>query len=447
MAETFATDIAKSLLRKLGSFAAREFCLAWGLEGGLARLEETLSAINAVLSDAESKQSQNDSIRFWLQKLKEVLYDAEDVLDELEMSHKINDLIDRLVEIASLQPDCNLNEQTIDYSHVLHEETEMRPSFESFSCLIGRDKDEEPLPMSPNKLHRVRSVLFDGSDIEEPRCKTDCGKCLIEFKRVRSLELLDGCELLPERIGALKHLRYFNLVRNSKLKRLPKSVFKLQNLQALLLGYGFEELPEDVRYMISLRFLFLITKQKRLPEGGIGCLKCLQVLFISMCDDLEYLCEDMQGLKSLRKLGIVGCKSLISLPRSMKYLTALEFLGIVDCEKLDLATMEEEHEKEIKPLRLQTVIFAELPATLALPKQILQGSADTLQTFMIGDCPNIRELPECISNLKKLQNLEIKSCPTLSQRCQRETGEDWPKIAHIPKIDVDDYDNDEETSN
>nr|TKR98963.1 hypothetical protein D5086_0000197710 [Populus alba] len=84
MAEAFATEIAKSLLGKLGSCAVQEFRLAWGLEDDLARLEERLKAINAVLSDAEKQQSKNDRIRLWLHKLREVLYDAEDVLDEIE---------------------------------------------------------------------------------------------------------------------------------------------------------------------------------------------------------------------------------------------------------------------------------------------------------------------------------------------------------------------------
>ena len=53
MAEAFAAEIAKSLLGKLGSFAGQEFRLVWGLEDDLARLEERLKAINAVLSDAE----------------------------------------------------------------------------------------------------------------------------------------------------------------------------------------------------------------------------------------------------------------------------------------------------------------------------------------------------------------------------------------------------------
>ncbi|KAH8483080.1 hypothetical protein H0E87_027722, partial [Populus deltoides] len=91
-------------------------------------------------------------------------------------------------------------------------------------------------------------------------------------------------------------------------------------------------------------------------------------------------------------------------------------------------------------------MFEELPATLALPEQLLQGSAESLQTFIIRGCPNIEEMPECIGNLNKLQNLEITGCPSLSKRCRRETGEDWPKIKHIPKIKNDGDDSDEETS-
>jgi len=143
MAEAFAAEIAKSLLGKLGSFAGQEICLAWGLEADIARLEKRLKAINAVLSDAEQKQSKNERIRFWLNDLTEVLYDAEDVLDEIEcetlrrevvkttgstsrkvrrvfsstnkiafrlrMGHKIKSIIERLAEISSLKSEFNLS--------------------------------------------------------------------------------------------------------------------------------------------------------------------------------------------------------------------------------------------------------------------------------------------------------------------------------------------------
>jgi len=842
MADAFTSEIAKSLLGKLGSFSVQEFCLAWGLEADVARLEKRLSAITAVLSDAEQKQSKNDRIRFWLNDLREVLYDAEDVLDEIEcetlrrqvvkttgstsrkvrrffsssnkiafrsrMGHKIKSIIERLADISSLKSDFNLSEQTIDCSHVLHGETEMNRSFESFSGLIGRDNDKEriinllaapskvgdahpfvlpivgmgglgktslaksvcdaenvkshfelkmeacvsddfslkqvmqkiiesatekrcadlnegkliqnledimkgkkyllllddvwneeaqkwlllqtllskgadgskiivttrsrrvaeimgtvaahnlsllgqedclslfykcafkegqkelypnlvgigkeivakckqvplavinlgtqlygkidetewksvrdsekweeegdgilpalkisyqrlpthlkrcflycsvfpkdyifpdlelvqfwmaqglilqssnpnekledvglryvrelisrcffqgyvdfnyvagfkmhdlmhdlasslaqnefsiissqnhqiskttrhlsvldtdsffhqTLPKFANNFHQVRSIVFDDS-IVGPPCKPDFEKCLMEFKHLRSLELLgdSGFEAFPERMGTLKHLRYLDFRNNTKIKRLPKSIFKLQSLQILVTGDGLEELPKDVRHMISLRFLYLITQQKRLPEGGIGCLECLQTLFIAQCENLENLCEDMQGLKSLRKLVIDECDSLISLPRSIKCLTTLEELFIIDCEQLDLMTIKEEKEEKIQPLplSLRIVLFANLPATLALPEQLLQGSAESLQTFIIKRCPNIREIPDCIGNLKKLQNLEISDCPSLRKRCRRGTGEDWPKIKHIPKIKVDNDDSDEETS-
>ncbi|XP_073261680.1 uncharacterized protein [Populus alba] len=305
------------------------------------------------------------------------------------------------------------------------------------------------VPKFPNNFHQVRSIVFVDS-IVGPTCKTDFEKCLSKFKHLRSLELLDDSEFeaFPERIDALKHLRYFYFRSNAKIKRLPKSIFKLQNLQALLIGLGLEELSKDVRYMISLRFLYLVTQQKRLPEGGIGCLECLQTLFIAHCENLEDLCEDMQVLKSLRKLVIFECDSLISLPRSIKCLITLEELFIIKCEKLDLMTIEEEKEGKIQPLSptLRIVLFATVPATIALPDQLFQGSAESLQTFIIRDCPNIREMPECISNLKKLQNLEIIDCPRLSKRCIRGTGEDWPKIKHITKIKVDNDDSGEEIS-
>ena len=73
----------------------------------------------------------------------------------------------------------------------------------------------------------MRTLVFVTS-LEEPSCRTDFEKCLSGFKHLRSLELMDVCEFLPDKIGSLKELRYLNLVENTKLiKRFPKSIFKL----------------------------------------------------------------------------------------------------------------------------------------------------------------------------------------------------------------------------
>ncbi|KAL4614066.1 hypothetical protein ACB092_07G028400 [Castanea dentata] len=58
----------------------------------------------------------------------------------------------------------------------------------------------------------------------------------------------------------------------------------------------------------------------------------------------------------------------------------------------------------------------------------------SLETLDIWDCPNLTSLPEGMSHLTSLQRLDIVGCPKLKQRCEKENGEDWDKISHIPKV-------------
>ena len=83
-AETFVFNIAAKLLGELVSPAFQEACLVWGVESDLRRLENTLSNVKAVLLDAEDQQVHNQELTVWLGQLREVFYDAQDVLDDFE---------------------------------------------------------------------------------------------------------------------------------------------------------------------------------------------------------------------------------------------------------------------------------------------------------------------------------------------------------------------------
>ena len=50
----------------------------------LKRLNITLLSINAVVDDAEQKQITNRNVKAWLDEVKDAVYDAEDVLDEID---------------------------------------------------------------------------------------------------------------------------------------------------------------------------------------------------------------------------------------------------------------------------------------------------------------------------------------------------------------------------
>ncbi|KAA3472029.1 disease resistance protein RGA2-like [Gossypium australe] len=82
MAEAIAFDIAAELIIKLSSRALSQVGLLWNLKNDLDDLERTVSTIKAVLLDAEERSVTDNRVKVWLEELKDVLYDADDLLDD-----------------------------------------------------------------------------------------------------------------------------------------------------------------------------------------------------------------------------------------------------------------------------------------------------------------------------------------------------------------------------
>ncbi|KAJ6383137.1 hypothetical protein OIU77_031547 [Salix suchowensis] len=85
MAEVVLFHITEEILNKLGSLSAQEVALWWGLKDQLRKLNDTVTRIKAVIQDAEVKaqnKRQNHQIEDWLKKLREAVYDAEDLLED-----------------------------------------------------------------------------------------------------------------------------------------------------------------------------------------------------------------------------------------------------------------------------------------------------------------------------------------------------------------------------
>ncbi|XP_044509777.1 disease resistance protein RGA2-like isoform X3 [Mangifera indica] len=193
MAEIIVSVIAEKVLDKLITLVYDEVSLASGVKNDVKQLTDTLNTIKVVLSDAEEKQNHNPKLRVWLEKLKEVCYDAEDVLDEVEVEnlrnqvvnrqsiakkvchfcsssnpvvfrftlrHKIKEINKRLAKITVDKNDYNLTEK-IDSSHVIGWDRETH-SFIRDSDVIGRDKDKEMIIESllqPSYGHENVSVI------------------------------------------------------------------------------------------------------------------------------------------------------------------------------------------------------------------------------------------------------------------------------------------------
>ncbi|KAL5548702.1 hypothetical protein UlMin_003933 [Ulmus minor] len=113
---------------------------------------------------------------------------------------------------------------------------------------------------------------------------------------------------------------------------------------------------------------------------------------------------------SLTELHIVGCKKLIlGLPDC--HLPSLKSILITGCAEMVSVFVCQSHQEM---------------DTNAFP---------SLESMCVYACPKLECLPR-EGLLLSLSELGIYQCPLLKQRCQRGTGEDRPKIQHIPSIDI-----------
>ena len=83
MADQIPFGVVDHILIKSGSLAVQEIRSMYGVPKELTKLCGKLGTIKAVLLDAEEKQQQNNhAVKDWVWRLKGVVYDADDLLDD-----------------------------------------------------------------------------------------------------------------------------------------------------------------------------------------------------------------------------------------------------------------------------------------------------------------------------------------------------------------------------
>ncbi|KAG7950755.1 hypothetical protein I3843_13G132300 [Carya illinoinensis] len=84
-----ARPILSEIIRNVSSLISGEYSLIHGVKEDLEKVSSHLKSIKAVLEDVEKKQLNQQHLKDWLEKLQEVVFDAEDVLDTFATDTKV----------------------------------------------------------------------------------------------------------------------------------------------------------------------------------------------------------------------------------------------------------------------------------------------------------------------------------------------------------------------
>ncbi|XP_060670856.1 putative disease resistance protein RGA4 [Ziziphus jujuba] len=82
MAEAVLSSLLQVIFEKLSSQIFDEYGFLQGTKKEMRKLHSVLSSIHSVLEDAEDRNILEKAVKDWLIKLKDVAYDADDLLDE-----------------------------------------------------------------------------------------------------------------------------------------------------------------------------------------------------------------------------------------------------------------------------------------------------------------------------------------------------------------------------
>ncbi|GLT43454.1 hypothetical protein SLA2020_174000 [Shorea laevis] len=183
-------------------------------------------------------------------------------------------------------------------------------------------------PESISDVEKLRSLSVTSSDSPDGVINDgDLRNLLNEARRLRALTISGYLSsTISEEIGNLLHLRYLYFQFGFHLKRLPKALCRLHNLQTLALYQcpNLERLPDEVENLVNLTVLctVLCSSLTFYPKGVRRLTRLTQLVGLIVrvdCNDpQEFSIGDLANLKQLAVLSMKMMGNTINVEESKK---------------------------------------------------------------------------------------------------------------------------------
>ncbi|QCD95308.1 disease resistance protein RPM1 [Vigna unguiculata] len=340
----------------------------------LGNLNIMLHSINALAHDAEQKQFTDPHIKAWLFSVKEAVFDAEDILDEIDY------------EITRCKVEAESEPQTFTYKVLTHE-LFSKLKFLRVLSLHGYS-DLKEVPDSVGNLKHLRSIDLSCTLIQ----KLPDSICLLYNLLILKLNHCFYVEELPSNLHKLTKLRCLEF-ENTKVTKMPMHFGELKNLRVLNM-YCVDRISE-----FSTKQLGGLNLYGRLSindvQNIVNPLDALdanlknQHLHLELNFTLRLVPSRLRGLmegllSSLKSLEIMGLEGIVSI--------GAEFYGSDSSSFRSLETLKFYNMKELEEWECKTTSFPRL------------------QNLHIYLCHKLKGLPNQLLHLK---NLDIGCCDKL----------------------------------
>ncbi|KAK7401023.1 hypothetical protein VNO78_12334 [Psophocarpus tetragonolobus] len=398
-----------------------------------------LMALNAVLNDAEEKQITNPAVKAWPDELKDAVFDAEDLLDEINtdslrikmegesktfttqvtsfLSSPFNQFYKNMnfkLEAISTKLEDFLKEKDILGLKSVSRRVSYRTVTDSLveSVVVAREDDKDNL----------LSMLLSDEDENNNNIKVltiwDCpkfrGKLPSHLPSLVELSIWN-CNQLEAKSCDLKWKTsiesiYISGVGEGLLSLLDN--FSCRNLR-ISLWDNFSYLPRMIPYVNCLQKLILHCVPNLISFPIDGLPTSLQSLDISYCKNLEFMsAESWKKCTSLESLDILSsCHSLKSFP--LDCFPTLQSLSIKDCCSMEAITTQ----SDTTILKLVNLTVCNCENLRSFPEQIYLPALELLH----------------LSKLPKVASLSPKCLPSSLQELVVDVG----KLSCMSKNDLD----------